>query len=86
MQRNSLGAARDGGPVVLRPVTAMPCHSPVAMLCCYAVLLCYTLSFISSVKLQMTLNARFCDVNRQNKSNSRLLAAKVKICDNGSNS
>jgi len=25
MQRNSPGAARDGGPVVLRPVMATPC-------------------------------------------------------------
>jgi len=25
MQRNSTGAARDGGPVVLRPVRATPC-------------------------------------------------------------
>jgi len=28
MQRNSLGAAHDGGPVVLRPVRTTPCFRP----------------------------------------------------------
>jgi len=38
MQRNSPGAARDGGPVVLRPIRVIPCF-----------LANYFFSFVTSV-------------------------------------